>query len=397
MNKISKAISCFFYGISPIYKKCVLFSSFYGQYNDNPKYVSERLHEVAPDVEIVWVKSSKCREPFPDYVKTVEFGSKEYYRYVYRAQVIVENHMGIRSKTVPAKGKMAKLSAKRFAKKRKGQMNISTWHGTPLKKIALDEPGKKENFLFYTNTDYAVAGYALTRDAFHSGFSKDIPVKMYGSPRNDILFGDKVDVDQLKEKLGLPKDKRILLFAPTFRNSVEDSGVTQMQSLEYSKIFAALREKFGGEWCFVFRVHNNVLLKIDVEDVVQKCEGNLYAGNVGDDMAEYIVCADAMITDYSGCMVDYALTGKPCFLYAHDLEHYRSVERGFYLDIQDWLAPIAQTSEELVAQIRGFEEEKYRADVAAFLEKIGNVEQGVASEKIVEDVIAFIQGAKKEQ
>ncbi len=391
MNELVKSVSCFLYGLLPIRKKCVLFSSFYGQYNDNPKYVSLRLHEVAPDVELVWVKSQKAREEFPSYVKTVEFGSKEYYKYIYRAQVIVENHMGMRSKTAVKTNALAKLLARRFSKKRKGQMNVSTWHGSvSMKKIALDEPNRKGKECFFTNTDFAIGGCQQSVDVFHSAFFEKLPVKMYGTPRNDILFKQDVNVSALKEKLGLPKDKKILLYAPTFRNSVVDSGVSQMESIDYQALFQKLQEKFGGEWCFVFRVHNNVLLKIDTEAIVSKCAGQLYAGNVGDDMAEYIVCSDVLISDYSGCIFDYALTKKPCFLYAPDLEHYEKDERGFYLNIRDLPFSIAQTVGDLLDDIQTFDEGEYQARVSAFLRKIGDVERGNAAEKIVDDILAFI-------
>lgn len=392
MNKIVKSIYCFLYSLQPIQKNCVLFSSFYGQYNDNPKYVSMRLHEVAPEIKQVWVKSQKAREEFPEYIKTVEFGSKEYYQYVYRAQVIVENHMGIRFKTASKKSRLAKWAAKRFAKKRKGQLNISTWHGSvSMKKIALDEPQRKGKEDVFTNTDFAISGCKQGVDVFHSAFYKALPVKMYGTPRNDILFRKDVNIDALKEKLGLPKDKKIILFAPTFRNSVEDSGVTQMQSLDYPALFQTLQDKFGGDWCFVFRVHNNVLLKIDVDTIVEKCAGQLYAGNVGDDMAEYIVCSDILLSDYSGCIFDYALTKKPCFLYAPDLEHYEKDERGFYLNVRDLPFSIAQTAEKLLSNIEGFDKEKYNADIDGFLQEIGNIEDGNAAPKIVDDILTFMK------
>ena len=85
-----------FYGHMPIIKGTVLFESFWGMYNDNPRYVSEELHAAMPEARIIWVKSGKNCEAFPDYVETVQFQSPEYYEWLYRANVIVDNMAGVR-------------------------------------------------------------------------------------------------------------------------------------------------------------------------------------------------------------------------------------------------------------------------------------------------------------
>ena len=56
-------------------KKIVYFCSFYGQYNDNPKYISLKLHELYPEYNIIWAHSILCHELLPDYVKKAEFRS----------------------------------------------------------------------------------------------------------------------------------------------------------------------------------------------------------------------------------------------------------------------------------------------------------------------------------
>ena len=290
MNKLFKSGVCLVNSILPIKKKVVLFSSFFGQYNDNPKAVSERLHKLAPDVDIVWVKSIKAKEPFPSYVKTLDLHSKEYYKMINRAQVIVDNHMGMRASGYWGDKGLRKIFAKVFSRKRKSQLCISTWHGTPLKRIAADTIGASEKKRHYTNTDFVVAGCELSREKFISAFLNSVPVKNYGTPRNDALINGSEDLVQLKNKLGLPLDKKIILFAPTFRNSVENSGIKQMQEFDFERMLNSLQNKFGGEWCFVFRVHNNVLLKIDVQSLTEKFGERIINGNKCDDMVEYMIC-----------------------------------------------------------------------------------------------------------
>ena len=82
---------------SPVIKNTVFFDSFLGQYSDNPKYVSEELHRIMPEAQIVWSIANKSRETPPNYVRTVQYGSKEYYRYALNSAAVVDNHMGFRT------------------------------------------------------------------------------------------------------------------------------------------------------------------------------------------------------------------------------------------------------------------------------------------------------------
>jgi CDP-glycerol glycerophosphotransferase len=277
-----------------------------------------------------------------------------------------------------------------YAKKRRGQLCISTWHGTPLKRIALDEPNR-EGEDFCSNSDYIVAGCALTEHALKSGFRNVIPVKMYGTPRNDALFSD-CDTSALKKRLGLPEGKKCILFAPTFRNNVENSGVNQMSEFDFDALMKALQERFGSEWCFVFRVHNMVLKKIDVKSIVETYGTSVIInGNLHDDMAEYLLCADALITDYSGAMFDYALTGRPCFLYVPDRENYEKRERGFYLDFDGLPFPKSNSFAEFLNHIQLFDQDAYRNNLQSFLKQIGNIEDGYASTRILKDILSFMR------
>lgn len=397
MSKIKKRFICLFYScIAPIEKNTVLFFSFHGQYNDNPKYISEKLHQKYPDIKIVWVKSSKSHENFPKYVETVEIDTWKYYKYVNCAQVVVDNYTGLR-KRIFYKKTIIRSIKNLFIKKRKRQYNISTWHGTPLKKIILDEPiYQKKSYKMVTNSDYIVAGCQYTKEALLSASKGALFVKMYGTPRNDLLIHNNIDITELKKKLNIPINSKVVLYAPTFRNDINNSGVNQMKELEFNKILEELSTRFFGEWCFVFRVHNMVLDKIDTEQIANKYMNyRIINGNLGDDMVEYLVCADLLITDYSGSMFDFALTGKPCFLYAPDREYYEKQERGFYMNYDELPFPKCYTSNELVEKIRNFDEVTYKGNIEKFLQDIGNIEDGYATERIVNDIQCFIETGVK--
>lgn len=382
-------IRSLYYSLFGRIKKCVLFSSFNGQYNDNPKYISEKLNELDPSVDIYWVKSSKTHEEFPSYVHIVELYSKEYMRLIYTAKVVVDNINGTRSGTCLKKSLWDNIRLYLINIKKKGQLNISTWHGTPLKKIAMDEPDASLLYNYYCSSDFILSGCKYTSEKLRHAFQNKVIVKECGTPRNDILINNRIDINKIKKKLGLPLDRKIILYAPTFRNNIEDSGLSQMNTLNFEKLHQALMNKFGGEWMFVYRVHNLVQMKI--ESINYNNHGmEVINGNLHDDMAEYLYCADILLTDYSGSMFDFALTKRPCFLFTPDIEYYGRVERGFYINITELPYSVSKTCDDLIYSILNFSEGLYEKKVSDFLQNIGNFEKGVASEIVAKEILTFL-------
>jgi CDP-glycerol glycerophosphotransferase len=298
--------------------------------------------------------------------------------------LIVDNYLGAFSGfQVPGSLKY-KILTSSF---KTGQLIIGTWHGTSLKKIATDEPcNEGKNLMFFTNTNYLICESMHMKNILHRITFGKIPILMTGYPRNDILFLDNTNIKkQLRKKLKLPENKKIILYAPTFRaDNIMMSGLFQVTQMNMTKLFEKCREQFGGEWIFVFRVHDSVILSMKGHDV---CNEKVLSGNIGDDMAEYLAIADILITDYSSSMFDFCLTKRPCFLYCPDLEHYMNVERGFYLNKSDLPFSVAVTSEELYENIDIFSYKEYASKLKAFQKMIGSVDDGHATEKVVEIIV----------
>ena len=366
----------------PIIKNTVLFRSFGGQYNDNPRYISQELHRRSQNVNIVWAVGDGEQSDFPEYVKTVALDSKEYIKYVSRAEVVVDNYLGCRTNYLKRNDPIKRLVFWIISRHRRGQLCISTWHGTPLKCIALDEPQYKNSEFAkcYSNADVLIAGCRLTKEAFKTAFAWERDVLMCGTPRNDILING--TSEDIRHKLGLPKDKKILLFAPTFRNDPSMSGIGQIESMDIEKLMQVLSDRFGGEWCFVFRSHD--LVMAEMEKGSFSSNKDIINGNAHSDMAEYLFVADALLTDYSSSMFDYMLTKRPTFLYAPDLYEYKNSERGFYFDIESTPFSISKSFEELINNIKEFNQSDYEERVDRFLSKIGNAEDGSASASVVD-------------
>lgn len=381
MLSISKSfriclIKCFFFK-----RKVVLFKSFDGQYNDNPKYISEKLHELQPRIRIEWIITQKSKEIIPSYVKRVPLGGVRYWFSILTCKVIVDNYSGIISQ------KSNKLLPILF----RGQgllLNISTWHGVPLKRIGIDIPNINETHYISTST-VLISGNTYAKEVFKRAFNP-IPQRIMGYPRNDILVKGDCNRNVLRNKLNIPVEKKVVIYAPTFRDSVFWSGIYQISDIDIDRLLDAFSYRFGGDWVFVFRVHHSVLKEIDSNSIIKKYGDRVIDGNSCDDMAEYLAISDALITDYSGSLFDYALTNNPCFLYVPDKEYYLNKERGAYLSLEDLPYTYAVDSENLYSIILNYNEDISLKKRKQFLERIGNADDGCSSERIANWIISYL-------
>ena len=366
----------------PIRKNTVLFKSFSGQYGDNPKYVSEKLFEMRPDIRQVWVSSDEASKvDFPTYAKIIDYHSWKYDYYASTSQVVIDNMSGIRAFRVKKQKAWRNLFLQR-----KRQLNLCTWHGTPLKQIGIQEFDDID--AYQTSARSMTSGNEYCHDIFLNVFS-GIPITRQGTPRNDVFFRDN-DIEALRKRLGLPLDKKLLLYAPTFRNNAARSGVDQLVAIDLKQLQNALHYRFGGDWALVIRLHHEVILKLrdSFSDFVDNV--NVFDGNDHDDMGDYLVATDALWTDYSSSFFDYLLTDKPCFLMSLDREEYIANERGLYFEIDDLPFPFADTPERFYENIEQYDASAELVQRHEFLDKLGNYEDGQASERFVDEIIDFI-------
>lgn len=363
-------------------RKQIIFTSFGGQYNDNPKYISIKMHEMRPDIKQIWIISSRCHEEelIPEYIQKVKINSFKATLKKCTSKILVDNGAG---------WVLVKSDKKIYGMlKRKKQFNISTWHGSPIKRIGADslDSGDWNDKNMYSSSDILISGCEYVKTVFESAFLKKIPILLTGTPRNDILFSESKDIKiNIRHKLHLDEDTFYLLFAPTYRNNPEDSGITQMNILNPVKLIQCFEKKFGGKWKIILRAHNVVLDKMNKIGLIDG--NNIIDGNEFDDMAEYLVASDALISDFSGAIFDYALTNKPCFLFAHDREHYINAERGLYIELNKLPYCFAESEEDLLLSIMNYDEKEVERKRLEFLNYIGNVEQGDASERITNLII----------
>ncbi len=274
-----------------------------------------------------------------------------------------------------------------YLPKRKGQRIISTWHGGgPYKKTGTDvykNPGyKKQAKMNSDNTDFILSSCASfsEMEAPSMGYTPNqiIPA---GLPRNDILFDnhDKIR-EKVRNKLSIPDESKLLLFAPTFRsqgNEFSNMSVAKNYiELDTDKIIKALEDKYNCKWTCGVRLHPK-LADVDMSGL------NVVNCTSYPDMQELLCCADAIISDYSSLIWDYSFTYRPVFLYAPDIEQYEK-ERGFYMPSSEWPYPIAHDNEEMIQIIRDFDEKEYVRKVKEHHIAANSYEKGNACQKLLD-------------
>ena len=269
---------------------------------------------------------------------------------------------------------------------RQKQVVISTWHGGgPYKKTSTDVYTnvwyKKESIMNANNIDYMLSSceYFTKYEAKAMFFSEEKCIAA-GMPRNDIFFKNDSSIkDKVYEFCGIKKETKLILFAPTYRVDVSDYTKSKQQSvidINYKKVIEALENKFSGKWRFAIRLHPKLKdIVLDDNSVI----------NLTDypDMQEILYASDIVITDYSSLMWDFALSKKPCLLYAPDIAEYE-LKRGFYMPYKKWPYPLAENNDQLVENILNFNEEKYRENVMKHFEECGCYERGHASKHILD-------------
>jgi len=291
-----------------------------------------------------------------------------------------------------------------YIPKRKEQFMIDTWHGggaykrcglsTPAQSslsssMEMDNNAKWEQYKArYNALDTSIfisSSKMFTEVMFKSQLLPRDAYLEIGMPRNDIFFENCSSTAQkAKDKLGIETDKKIILFAPTYRGNVKQQS--NEIRLDIQKCIDAAKDRWGGDWVFVYRMH---IFSSSLDK--DKIPHNAIDASKYDEMQELLCMTDVFITDYSSSQWDYALTGKPGFLFTPDLEYYLNEDRGFYTSIDDWAFPYALTNDALAQLIKGFDETKHVKKVQRHLDMLGSCEDGSATKRVCEVIAKQIK------
>lgn len=355
----------------------VIFESFFGKsYSDSPKYIYEYLVKNHPKkYKYIWVIDNKNTTIPYSHTKVKRF-SFRYFYYMARSKYFVFN-----------------VRQPEWFQKREGSIFLETWHGTPLKKLAYDlenttaatQKFKKQTSRQAQMWDYLIAPNQFSGDTFRRCFQFNQKMLKTGYPRNDILHAaDMVEITvRVKESIGIPRDKKTILYAPTWRDDEYYTKVSYKFSLKLD--LQLLKEQLGEEYVILLRTHYYIADSLDLTGF----EGFAYNLSSYNDISELYLISDVLITDYSSVFFDYANLKRPMLFYTYDLEKYRDVLRGFYIDIEEELpGPLLYSTEEVITALQNIDqlEQQYTEKYNKFYDKYCSWEDGQASRKVVQAV-----------
>lgn len=327
VDAVLRMLMCIFHGVCGIEKNKIYFSSFSGgMYNDSPKYICEALHEIYPEGKFVFRLNAygMKQTDIPDYVIRVRQNSIRALKEMATARVIVKN-----------------AYFKPYMIKFADQYYVQTWHGDRgIKRIVMDaKPDRKKPFPDSKYMDLATSGSDFGRDiCFRRAMRYTGEILDVGVAKNDILLAPPENIrETVCARLGIDPEKRILLYAPTFREKT--SGSRQSANFSLRKLREALEEKENCIWQILVRSHalNTGVGSDEGMDVSRY-----------PDVSELLLISDMLITDYSSIAYDYVLLNRPILHYHADRAQYTAESRKFLYDPEELPFIIAHNEEELI-------------------------------------------------
>ena len=309
-------------GVAP---KKVFFSSFKGKaYSDSPRYISEALHTLRPDIEIVWQLADASGAP--DYVRAVKPRSLAALRELATARCFVDN-----------------FNRQQYLLKFPGQLYVQTWHGDRGFKKMMYDMNDGVEYPDGRQMDLGVSGSRFGTELYRSAFRYSGEVMQLGMPRNDALVNpDPAQIASLRKKLSIPDGARVLLYAPTFRDST--AGGAQQAGFDLARALETLEKSTGARWLCLTRAH-------DQNSGVTTGAAGIVDMTAYPEMSELLLVSDLLITDYSSSAGDYVLLDRPVILFQPDLKDFSQSDRNMYFDLRKCGHLRAESEEELLSML----------------------------------------------
>lgn len=358
----------------PVEKDKIMLLTFQGDYTCNPKKIADEMIKQGLPYKLVWaIKSSIPNSDYPLELQYVKHNTYDFYKEISSAKVIIEN---------------TNIVERLHVFKKPDQYLLQTWHGSlGIKRldgdVVMGAAYRRLARNCQKKVDFLLSNSTFETEVFETSYWKGVPSLLTGHARNDIFFVGEKEKQQIKEKvyrsLKIAPEKKLFLFAPTHRDNVEES----YEALEYGIIRNALEERFGGEWQIIIRLHNR--LKKVSRQWLRGLPSYVSDATAYEDMQELLVCTEVGVTDYSSWIFDYVLSNKPGFIIQLGIDEFKE-QRGFYYPIETTPFPIASDSLGLAENIKKFDDVKYQKEVKRFLAERGCMEDGHASERIVEQI-----------
>jgi CDP-glycerol glycerophosphotransferase len=382
----------------PVEEKTVFFESYHGRFcSCSPKAIFLALcaDERFSDWCFIWSftegQAARVTKEEPLLVSRallVTRGSKEYFTACARAKYwVVNNRMP------------------EWVSPKPEQVFVQCWHGTPLKRLGHDVTIEM-NAALNTSAELSwrydidavkwsclLSPSPFTSERLTSAFNlKALPTRPRviekGYPRNDFIVktlnSPERDtlIEEIKKGLGIPRGRKVLLYAPTWRDSIfrVDSGYGSGEMPDFER----MREALGDQWIVLLRAHYFIKSQktVDVEE-----DFLIDVTEVSDVNGLYLV-ADALLTDYSSVLFDYANTSRPVIYYWPDFEEYQENIRGFYFDPATLPGDKCVTTSEVIDALSALDtwQERYGTDYQTFRERFCPQDDAHATERVIAEI-----------
>ncbi|GAF64983.1 teichoic acid biosynthesis protein [Bacillus sp. TS-2] len=264
---------------------------------------------------------------------------------------------------------------------------IQVWHAVGAFKTfgysRIGRPGgpsiKSKNHRNYTK---AIVSSKNVAPYYAEGFGiEEEAVVSTGVPRTDIFFDEEYKNQKRKElfeQYPFLKDKKVILFAPTFRGNGQSSAHYPFDVLDLEKLYHELNE----EYVFLFKIHPFVNNKITIPYHFVEF---FYDFSEYREINDLLFITDILITDYSSVCFEYALLNKPMIFFSFDVEEYIQ-KRDFYFEYQSFIPGVlVKSTEDMISSIKynQFEQERIKPFVKYFFDDL----DGKSSERFVNQII----------
>lgn len=353
-------------------RNVMVFDSYWAhQFSSNERAMYNYMQRYHPNIKTVWFFHNRLT-PITGNGKRVKVNTLEYWYYLATARFLIQN---------------TNLPNQYY--KRSGQIEVETLHGTFLKHMGFDQPSFRTATQWVQNRfarrnrrwDYMVVPSEYMRKIASRAFDYHQHILPYGFPRTDNLVknDNKSYIKSIKLKLGIPLNKKVILYAPTFRGN---------DPFNFQLNLKRMKEQLSNEYVLLIRLHYFVAHT----HTFYKYPGFIYDVSDYSNINDLFLISDVLVTDYSSVMFDYSYLKRPIIYYAYDKDYYLdNNNRGVYLNYEsDMPGPIVKTQTELMNALKHLDEinHKYHQKIINFSNKFAQYgKRGNATQNVVETIL----------
>lgn len=359
-----------YYSRLPIKENVILFESFHGaSVSCNPYAIFKEIYNRKEFSTFLFVWVLKKDTPTPSYlmrkrnVIIIYRGTDAYLRYLASAKYLINN-----------------VSFPEYFIRRKEQLYLNTWHGTPIKYLGKDI---KDSYLSHANVskNFLQATHIISQNDYTNTILLEkydvsnicsAKVSTTGYPRIDATINTTPEQKEaIKKKIGIPSNAKVVLYAPTWR------GVHGKATFDAKSLINDLNQMKNTGAFILFRGHHMVESSLKKISIPAK----IVPSDI--DTNELLSVVDVLITDYSSIAFDYLCLRKPIIYYMHDLQEYKK-ERGLYLNEDELPGKVCYHQDELCNEIKLALQNLKLECAEHLIHKYSSLDDGLASKRVVD-------------